>query len=466
VKKNNIYDFSSHDEETIIAQCTPSGPGALALLRISGINAVAIADTMSQLASGKKLLDQPSHTIHYGSVISASGEKIDSVLFLLMRAPKTFTGQDTVEITSHNNTFIISAIIERVLQAGARLAQEGEFSRRAFLNGKLDLAQAEAINDLIHANTQTALKASLAQLEGSLSQKIQQLEQIFVKALALCEASFEFVEDESFDFEKQITDIVLNGMNEIRILKKQFSRQKQVKEGVRIALLGSVNAGKSSLFNCLLQQDRAIVTSLPGTTRDVLEGARYQHGTHQTIIDTAGLRQTDNSIEQEGISRALNEARKADIILLVFDGLRTMSESEKIVYNDLLSKYQEKIVLIKSKIDLANAEYEYFSGHDIISVSSKNKKNISLLEECIKKKIQKLFYSIASPFLLNRRHYNMLVMLEEKLKPVIKLLDQDSPYELLSVHLNDALVVLSELSGKTVTQTAVDEIFKNFCIGK
>src|SRR4030095_14785912 len=237
----------SHD--IIIAQCTPHGSGAIALLRLSGDNAVTIADAISSLPDGKKLSTQLTHTIHYGWVIDAHGNHIDQVLFLLMRAPHTFTGNDTVEITCHNNPFIIQNILSAAIAAGARLAQEGEFSRCAVENNKIDIIQAEAINDLIHANTQLALKQSLSQLRGSFTQYISAIEKQLIKALALSEASFEFIDEEHMEFNLQIKEIIDEILTTSTTLKTSFNQQQQIRQGIRIAIIGSVNAGKSSLFN-------------------------------------------------------------------------------------------------------------------------------------------------------------------------------------------------------------------------
>ena len=226
-----------------------------------------------------------------------------------MRSPKTFTGQDTVEITCHNNQFIIEEIINLAIANGARLAQQGEFTKRAVFNGKIDLVQAEAINELIHAQTQLALKQSLAQLTGSFSHCLASLEKELLKALALSEASFEFL-DEEMDFAPQIQALISSLQNTITGIKKTFNQQQQIRQGIRIAIIGSVNAGKSSLFNALLNQDRAIVSAIAGTTRDAIEAGVYTKGNYWTLVDTAGLRQTHDIIEQEGIKRSLKRHKK------------------------------------------------------------------------------------------------------------------------------------------------------------
>ena len=465
--KNNITSgIQCHDEETIIAQCTPKGSGAIALLRISGTNAVSITSQIAQLSSGKKLSEQKSHTIHFGWIISPEGKKIDQVLFLLMRAPKTFTGQDIVEITTHNNPFIVNSIIETAIQAGTRLAQQGEFSKRAFLNGKIDLPQAEAINELIHAQTQMSLKSSLSQLHGSLSQTINHFENELTKALAYSEASFEFIEDEETDFTPQIITITEKIIEKIKTLKKTFKRQEHIRQGVRIALLGSVNAGKSSLFNALLDCERAIVTNIPGTTRDTIEAGLFCRETHKTFVDTAGLRQTENVIEKEGIEKSLQEAQKADIIVLVVDGSCTQEKQEKNIYRDIIERYSQKIIFVQNKNDLGTVGKKWLPTKKIISISCKDKKNIDLLKKEIDKKIKNLFSDIQSPFLLNERQHNLLLSLEKKLTALLPMLMKNVQHELVSLHLRDAITHLSEFSGKTIDKKAVDKIFSSFCVGK
>lgn len=458
--------IASHDEETIIAQCTPSGNGAIALLRISGTNAVVISSKLSKLASGKTLNDLATHTIHYGLVIGDNEMVIDQVMFLLMLAPKTFTGQNTVEITCHNNPFIVEQIIQEAIKHGARLAQEGEFSRRAVVNNKIDLIQAEAINELINANTQMALKKSLAQLEGSLSHWITGIEKDLVKTLALSEASFEFI-DESMEFGEEIQAIIKKVMSTLSSIKKNFDQQLQIRQGIRIALIGSVNAGKSSLFNALLNKKRAIVTNIAGTTRDVIEAGMYKNNNYWTLIDTAGLRQTDDVIEKEGIERSQQEAKNADVILLVIDSSRNMTAEERTIYENLVEQHAKKIIIVHNKIDAALPLAAYhFSDNDSLDISCNTRLNLDVLEKKIEQKIADLFALADAPFLLNQRHYNLVIGLEKKLGEIHNMLEHAIQYELLSLHLNDALSHLSELTGKDISEKGMDAVFREFCIGK
>ncbi len=449
--------------DTIVAHCTPSGPGAIALIRISGADALSITATCAKLSSKKQLDFVATHTIHHGWVTSKDGTHLDEVMFLVMHGPRTFTGQNVVEITTHNNPFIIESIIQRVIECGARPAQRGEFTRQAVESGKLDLVQAEAINELIHANSQQLLKQSLQQLEGSFSKWVLQLETALLKLIALCEASFEFIEEE-IDFSDQMKQALNKVFADIAHIKKSFDQQQQLRQGIRIALVGSVNAGKSSLFNALIGKQRAIVTNIAGTTRDVIEAGLYKNGVYLTLIDTAGLRQTKNVIEREGIERSLKEAKTADIVLLVLDGGRSTTKQEAQAYRAILNDYEQKTICIQNKSDQAQEKNNIFKT--AILTSTQTGQGIKELKALLEKRIQKRFTQNSSPFLLNKRHFTTLISFEQKLKTVKTMLEGQIEYELVAYHLKDALEVLTELTGKTVSEKAMDAVFKEFCVGK
>lgn len=449
--------------ETIIAQCTPSGSGALALLRVSGSSAWEITCQAAKLSSKQKLSEVSSHTIHHGWVIDGTGAIIDEVMFFAMRGPKTFTGEDVIEITSHNNPFIIENILQRIIECGARLAQPGEFSRQAVENNKLDLIQAEAINELIQANSQQILKQSLEQLRGSLSHWVKELEKSVIQLIALCEASFEFLEEE-MDFSKQMHATVTQLLMHITDLKNTFNKQQQIREGVRVAIIGPANTGKSSLFNALTGKDKAIVTKYSGTTRDVLESGLYQDGMYVTLIDTAGVRNAFDEIEQEGIVRSYKEAKTADIILLSLDGGEEPSEEQKLVYEDIYNKYKEKIIIVKNKADRKNKNSLFpFTN---LRVSSQKKTGLDELKKEIMKKVKELFSSGSSSFLVNKRHHDLLLAFEKELLIVKEMLIKSADYELIAHHLKEALATLTELTGKSVSEQALDAVFKEFCVGK
>ena len=381
-----------------------------------------------------------------------------------MKAPKTFTGEDTIEISCHNNPFIIQNILDRFFQEGVRLAQPGEFSRQAVENGKIDIMQAEAIKELIHANSQESLKLSFAQLKGSFSARIQSLESVVIKAIALCEASFEFLE-EDIDFSEQIRELLLFIKEEVINLQSLFDQQKQIREGIRIALIGSVNAGKSSLFNALIGKKRAIVTNIAGTTRDVIESSFYQDGKYWTMIDTAGLRTTNDVIEKEGIDRSYQEAELADIVLIIIDQSIVLSLSELSVYQALEAKFISKSIIVYNKADLP-CKNNLFSHENAQLVSAQLGHGVQGLKTKIYAKTEELFAKNTSSFLLNKRHFDLLSSFDKELIATLDLLDASREYELISLHLQRALQLLSELSGKSISEKALDAVFKEFCVGK
>lgn len=453
------------DEQVIVAQATPQGAGAIAMLRVSGDRAVEIVDSIAHVPGNKKLVDQDSHTIHYGWIVDKAGQHVDQVLFLLMRAPKTFTGENVVEITCHNNQFLVEQVIDIIIQAGARLADQGEFTRRAVLHGKVDLVQAEAINELIHAQTSQALKQSLRQLEGSFSAWIANIEKQLIHIVAYCEASFEFL-DEEISFELQIKERLNLVQADIAQVLKTFDKRQYVTQGVRIALVGSVNAGKSSLFNALINRQRAIVTDIAGTTRDTIEAGVYNDGAFVTFVDTAGLRESDDIVEKIGIDRSFQEVTSSDIILMVFDATVNYSPEEIDVYQSIAQQYADKIIFVQNKIDVGSNVLPFLAQEDIVAVSVVQHKNVDQLRMKIDEKINALMHVGQSPCLLNKRQYTLLLLLETELEFIKNSIATRMDYELLVISVNDAISKLSELTGKTVTEDALNAIFREFCVGK
>lgn len=457
--------LTAKDEEIIIALCTPTGSGAIALIRLCGKDVRNLIKKISKLPGKKDISQLATHTIHYGSIIDENQKKIDQVMFIIMDGPNTFTGENTIEITCHNNPFIIENIISQAIKHGSRMAFEGEFTKRAFLNKKIDLIQAEAINELIHANTQLALKKSLSQVQGTFSNWILNIEIELIRTLAWCEASFEFLDEEQ-EFGIQIQDNLKNILKDIKEIQKTFDISQQIKQGIRIALIGCVNAGKSSIFNTLLNQNRSIVTDIAGTTRDVIEAGLFKNGNYWTLIDTAGLRTTNDVIEKEGISRSFDEAKKSDIIIVIYDGSRQLNNQEENIYKDIINNYKHKVIILQNKSDLPEIKENFLANKKNIIFSTLRKTNIEQLEILIEQKIQNLFTEIESPFMLNKRQFNLLISLEKKLLDIINMLNQDINYELISYHLKDALQDISELSGKSISEAGMDMVFKEFCVGK
>jgi tRNA modification GTPase len=463
--RQNHKTVTSLSNDTIVALSSASGAGAIGLIRLSGTNVFAIADQFGKLASGQKISAQATHSIAYGWVVDKNQEQIDQVLFLIMHGPKTFTGQDVLEITCHNNPFLIEQIIDRAIACGARMASKGEFTRRAIELGKMDLIQAEAINDLIHAQTSQSLKYSLAQMQGSLSHWIAEIQNSVLEILAFCEASFEFL-DEEMEFAGEINVKIQALIKKIESLLITFPKQQYIKEGIKIALIGSVNAGKSSLFNALLEKNRAIVTPIPGTTRDSIEAGVVRDGEFFTFIDTAGIRNTNDAIEQEGIDRSFAQAHSADIILLVMDNSKPWSDQETAAYQNILKNYDEKIIVVHNKSDLKPVQ-DQNTKLNAISVCSTQPETIAKLYQAIKTKTTILKDTDQITCLLNKRQHDLLVNFLQQLKTILPMVDtRKVDYELVVCQLHQALQALSEMTGRSISQAAFDKVFDTFCVGK
>ena len=467
--KNNFFQ-----EQVIVAQCSPRGAGAIALIRLSGADAIFLADSLAKFSGIKKLSDQKTHTIHFGYVVDASGKHIDQVLFLLMRGPKTFTGQDIVEITCHNNQFLIEAIIDRAIECGARIAANGEFTQRAVELGRIDLVQAEAVNDLIHAQTAESLQYSLKQIEGTLSSFIAKVESSVIELIAFCEGSFEFLDESDVDFLDDIKIKINKLVVLIQDLLKTYSKQQIIKDGVRISIIGDVNVGKSSLFNCLINKKRSIVTEIAGTTRDIVESGIYKNSGFLTFVDTAGIRNTCDRIEKEGIDRSLNEIMCADVLLLVIDCSIEMSDERLGEYKNLFKKHGPKIIVVKNKIDLnlpqRNLDHVLQISKlfeiPLVCVSATQNLNIEELHSFIEQKIIQLKGSGQVVCLLNQRQYSLLESFLGQLLTIDAMLKNTVDYELISYRLRESLQILSQITGRTISQEALNKIFQTFCVGK
>jgi tRNA modification GTPase len=466
----------SQDQQTVVALCTPQGSGALALVRLCGQDVFEVVNKFAKLSGDKILLEQQTHTICHGFVVDPGGAPdkiIDEVLFFLMRGPKTFTGQDTIEISCHNNQFIVEKVIQIACKFGARLACPGEFSRRAVLNDKINLIQAEAINDLIHAQNELALKKSMEQLHGSLSHFLLGLETDLVRLLAFVEASFEFIEEETkdIDLNEQIKIYSSNIIKKLSEIKVNFNQQKQIRQGIKIALLGSVNVGKSTLFNALLNQERAIVSEIEGTTRDSIESTIYKDGIFWTFIDTAGLRQSEDCIEKQGIERSLMQAQDSDLLLLVFDASQDLSEDQECRYKEIIDLYTKKVIFVVNKIDQVGFDKNKFikflkNGEDVVAISAKERSGVLDLLHVIAVKIKEIFSNGQSLFLLNQRQARLINEIELKIEFIVKNQLDTLEYELVAYQLKEILELMSELTGKNVNERVLDSVFNEFCVGK
>lgn len=462
----------SYYEEPIVALCTPEGKGALALMRFVGTDLYSRLDGLAVFHGKKSLMTLESHTVHHISLKHpVTGKIIDDCMLIAMRGPQTFTGQDTIELTLHNNPYIINAVYEAVREQGIRKANPGEFSQRALLNGKIDILQAEAIHELITATNENIVDAALQQLHGSLSSYVVKIEKKLLEILVFVEASFEFLDEEQrdLDFHSQIENDLQTLITSIADTLLKNSEQQRFKDGIRIALVGSVNAGKSTLFNTLVGKDRAIVSSQAGTTRDTIEASQYSDGFFRTYVDTAGLRRTDDSIEQEGIERSWKEAIAADLILLVVDSSRILCDDELAIYKKLFDAYADKSLLIFTKSDLtSNSEknISFFENIEKHSISVSNQDALQELFFALDIRVQELCSSSKTAYTLNKRHTDHLHKVLQICKQALEYSKCNFQAEMVSWHIKEALERLSQLSGKSVTDQCHDAIFRTFCVGK
>ncbi|MBM3894188.1 tRNA uridine-5-carboxymethylaminomethyl(34) synthesis GTPase MnmE [Candidatus Dependentiae bacterium] len=460
-------------QKSIVACCTAKGAAAAALIRISGHDAFEVVKKISRFPAKKTIFDFESHVVRYGRVVdSQTTLVIDEVLFLIMRGPKTFTGFDTVEITCHGNPIIVQKIIDAAVVAGARIADRGEFTRQAVENEKIDLVQAEAIHELVVAQNEVAVDRALAQVDGSLSKKISEIEEQIVRLLAFVEASFEFVEEEHEDLGyahlvKKEYDAVCDSVSTLVV---NCDRQNHLKNGFRVVCVGSVNAGKSTLFNRLVGANRSIVTNVAGTTRDVVDATVVKDGALVTFVDTAGIRESFDVVEQIGIERSLSEIARADLVVLVVDVTRKISAEEDELYARLSRESCNKLLVVKNKIDSA-IDYDVLARLNIlfpvvhVSVSALSGQGVNELWKQIQDVVQ-LCMIEESPFLLNERHKNILLSVQQSLTVVGDYLYPHQQFELAAAQLHELLEIFSRMTGRNVAEKVLDQVFSSFCLGK
>ncbi|HHY85672.1 MAG TPA: tRNA uridine-5-carboxymethylaminomethyl(34) synthesis GTPase MnmE [Verrucomicrobia bacterium] len=454
-------------DDTIAAISTPIGEGGLAVIRISGAAALAIADRCFVAPAGKAgtLSAAPSHTLHFGHVVR-DGEKIDEVLAAVMRAPRTFTREDIVEFTCHGGILPVKLVLDAVLAAGARLAEPGEFTRRAFLNGRIDLAQAEAIADVIHSRTELALRAANEQLAGKLSKRIEEVREQLMQTLAHIEAHIDFPdEDIAPDTKDQLLERMDRGVRFMDRLLATANEGQILRRGVRAAIVGRPNAGKSSLLNQLLGRDRAIVSPIPGTTRDTIEETANVRGLPIVFVDTAGLREAGDQIELEGMRRSRESLERAELILHVLDRSEPLTEADTRHLGELAGR---KRIIVRNKADLpARLEASLLPDAPVVDVSCLTGDGI----ETLKDRIRELVWSggVGTEMLevmINSRHQDALNRARAAVVRAIDALRSDESLELVAMDLRIGVNAVGEIVGKTATDDLLDMIFSRFCIGK
>lgn len=455
--------------DTIAAISTPLGEGGIAVIRVSGDEAVPLVERVFR--SKTKLSDAVTHTVHYGFIVEpASAEKVEEVLVTLMKAPRSFTMEDVVEVSCHGGIVSVKKVLDLLLQQGIRLAEPGEFTKRAFLNGRIDLTQAEAVIDLIRAKSDRAFKVALKQVEGNLSKQIKHLRYVLVELMAHVEVNIDYPEHDV----EEMTNVFIKGkcdtvMVEIDRLLVTAEQGKILREGIETAIVGRPNVGKSSLLNELAQENRAIVTDIPGTTRDVIEEFVNVGGIPLKLLDTAGIRETTDIVEQIGVERSKTALAEADLILLVLNSNEELQLDEIALMKQLADK---QTIVILNKIDLSRRldieqVLSYFPKERIVELSLIENKGIDDLE----KAIAAIFFegkleSSDLTYVSNVRHISLLKQAKRSLQDALDANEQYVPIDMIQIDIRAAWEQLGEIIGDSVGESLIDQIFTQFCLGK
>ncbi len=455
--------------DTIAAIATGLSNAGISIVRISGDQAFAVIDKIFQTKSkAKRLSEMESHTVHYGHIVDGK-EIIDEVMVIIMRAPRSYTMEDSIEIDCHGGITVTKKVLETVLRAGARIAEPGEFTKRAFLNGRIDLSQAEAVIDIIHANNELALKNSMKQLKGNVFHKVKEVRQSILLDTAYIEAALddpEHISLEGFSNKLKVNvDGCIQGLSE---LINTSENGRMIKEGIRTVILGRPNAGKSSLLNLMVGEERAIVTDIAGTTRDTIEETVLLNGLCLNLIDTAGIRETSDLVEKLGVEKSLKSAKEADLIIYVIDASTPLNQDDEEMI-DFIKERKSIVLLNKSDLDTVIEEEELsnLTKKPILKISAINQMGVKELEQ----KITEMFFEGNISFnddiyITNVRHKNALIEAKNSLEQVMISIENNMPEDFFSIDLMNAYEILGTILGEAVDEDLVNTIFKEFCMGK
>ncbi|NYE57594.1 tRNA uridine-5-carboxymethylaminomethyl(34) synthesis GTPase MnmE [Carboxydothermus ferrireducens] len=459
-------------EDTIAAISTPLGEGGIGIVRVSGPGAIEAVKNVFVPRQSKDLAKVPSFTLHYGKIVDpADGKIVDEVLVSVMRAPKSYTGEDVVEINCHGGIVAVEKVLELILKQGIRLAEPGEFTKRAFLNGRIDLSQAEAVIDIIRAKTEASLKLAGRQLSGELREKINAVRQKIINILAFVEVSIDYPE---YEFDEVTPETALKNIdeiiNDVRRLLSSYERGRILREGITAVIAGKPNVGKSSLLNALLRKKRAIVTDIPGTTRDVIEDYLNLKGIPVKIVDTAGIRETEDLVEKLGVEKTREYLNQADVTLFVVDVSMGIDEDDEKILS-LINK--DKSLLVINKIDLLQGkvnfeQYAVKTGiKNFVPFSARNFDGLEILEN----KLYELLLPEQegggeSALISNHRHKNYLEKALNSLLSAKESIASGEPVDLVAIDLNEALRELGAITGDALGDEIINEIFSQFCVGK
>lgn len=451
-------------EDTIVALATPPGEGAIGVIRLSGNNAIATAE---KIFKGKKLSEQASHTLHFGKIVDGE-ELVDEAVVSLYKGPHSYSGEDTVEISCHGSGYVLERVLNLCLQNGARMAQPGEFTLRAFLKGKMDLTQAEAVADLIASQSSAAHHAAMHNLRGGFSEDLKQMREELIKFSALIELELDFSQDDvEFADRKQLYTLIDKLNVATKSLLTSFQLGNAIKNGVSVAIIGKPNSGKSTLLNTLLNEDRAIVSDIAGTTRDTIEETLNINGVLFRLIDTAGIREhADDVIERIGMKKSVEAMEKADVVIYLFD-VNDMARDELKEQVEQFEASHIKYVLVGNKMDKENESHTYEDGDGLaIYISAKKKDNIEELRQALYNIVAAGHLKNEGTIITNARHYSALQEMEKSLADIKNGMDHNLPGDLIALDIRRCLHYLGDITGEVTTEDKLDYIFSKFCIGK
>lgn len=461
-----------YNQDTIIALATPSGVGAIAVLRLSGPEALSISNTLFKSIHDKQLIDQPTHTLHLGHIVDQD-RVLDEVLISLFKNPKSYTGEDVVEISCHGSSFIQQEILQLFVRMGCRVANPGEFTLRAFLNGKMDLSQAEAVADLITSDSAAAHQIALQQMRGGFSSEIQSLREELLNFAALIELELDFSEEDVEFADRQQFQALLNRI--VKVLKyliDSFSTGNVIKNGVPIAIVGAPNVGKSTLLNALLNEDKAIVSNIAGTTRDAIEDELTIEGVKFRFIDTAGIRQTDDTVETIGIEKTFEKMAQSQVILQLFDANTISEKTASFVQEQIQQTTTEhpdkQHIIVFNKMDLGDIECltKEFENQSFLGLSAKTGQGVETLKTQLLQLVQTGQLRNNDTIITNARHYDALRLALDNIQKVKAGLQNGLSGDLLAIDIREALFHFGQITGDISTDDLLGHIFSNFCIGK